>query len=116
MNLMTLIISPNSKQKLPFLAVLCGIFFLAHCAKIDSFVHPEPTQKLAELNEVDYSQVKQGWTIYKNSCAHCHQHQLPKTSSLPDWHVKVKEMSEKATLTPREEKALQAYLELYTDV
>lgn len=80
-----------------------------------SIATPTPTPQMAKVSGKPYLALKRGHLVYQNNCAKCHEHRLPDTVILPKWHAKVSAMSSLAGLSSEDEKALQLYLDEFTD-
>jgi hypothetical protein len=76
---------------------------------------PKPTKALARVSGKPYSELKRGYGVYLKHCAECHEHRLPNTVTLPEWHAQIDAMAEVAGLPPEDEESLQIYLGEFSD-
>ncbi|YCM45755.1 hypothetical protein V2O64_06980 [Verrucomicrobiaceae bacterium 227] len=73
---------------------------------------PVPDEAMAKKYQFDLDQVGLGHAIYMRKCGECHLHVLPDEVTSNNWHVIVPGMSWNAGISPAEEKALLAYLQV----
>ncbi|MDB4141962.1 hypothetical protein N9162_00395 [bacterium] len=88
---------------------------LVACQNVADVVTPEPSPQMAKASGKSYSDLKEGHGVYMKQCAQCHEHRVPSSTTLPEWHDKVSAMSAIAGLSKVEEKSLQTYLDEFTD-
>ncbi|MGC6582342.1 MAG: hypothetical protein ACON4K_08470 [Akkermansiaceae bacterium] len=97
--------------------VILGIFSLGlwACQRVQEVATPIPSPQMAEVSGKSYQRLKQGHGVYMRHCAQCHEHRLPLSGSLPEWHDKVSSMSALAGISRDDEHSLQVYLDEFTD-
>lgn len=89
---------------------------MASCSKeVRSIATPEPNEQHARVSGKPLPTLKRGHGVYMRHCAQCHEHRLPNTVTLPDWHAQIKTMSNIAGLSKEDEKSLQIYLGEFSD-
>ncbi|MEN8772158.1 MAG: hypothetical protein ABF379_03425 [Akkermansiaceae bacterium] len=69
---------------------LVSLFYASSCqSSVQKIATPEPTEAGAAISGKSYPTLKRGYGVYMKHCAQCHEHRLPNTISLLDWHAKV---------------------------
>ncbi|MGJ8723238.1 MAG: hypothetical protein ACSHYB_01670 [Roseibacillus sp.] len=108
-------------MKSPIVSFFSLGFLLASCSQHQrisaeqEIATPVPSPKMAKVSGKSYVELKQGYQIYRQHCAQCHEHQLPSTTTLPEYHAKIASMAHLADLSAKEENSLQTYLDVFTD-
>lgn len=80
-----------------------------------SIATPVPTRKMAKVSGKSYSELMEGYRVYQENCAKCHEHRLPSTATFSDYHAKIHTMAGRAQLTEAQETSLQTYLGEFSD-
>jgi cytochrome c5 len=70
---------------------------------------------MAQASGKPYPKLKRGHGVYMRQCAQCHEHRIPSSATLPEWHDKVSAMSMRAGISKEEERDLQIYLGEFSD-
>lgn len=91
------------------------VLLLSCQSPIQEIATPKPTEAHAKVSGKPFPTLKRGHGVYMKHCAQCHEHRLPNTVTLPDWHRKVETMSHRAGLSAMEEEDLQVYLGEFSD-
>ncbi|MGJ8697654.1 MAG: hypothetical protein ACSHYF_15155 [Verrucomicrobiaceae bacterium] len=94
--------------------LFAGLLVVA-CQNSQSIATPKPTRKMAEVSGKSFTTLKEGQGVYARHCAQCHEHRLPSSASLPQWHDQISTMADLAGISKEEEKSLQIYLDEFTD-
>lgn len=98
--------------------ILClpSTLLLFSCsAPLQQVATPEPTETHARLSGKPFPKLKRGYGVYMRHCAQCHEHRLPNTVTLPEWHAQIDTMAEVAGLSAEDGKSLQLYLGEFSD-
>lgn len=102
-----------------YLSALALTLLIISCSQsgtnLQDIATPVPTAQSAQVANLPLAQLQRGHGVYLRHCAQCHEHQLPNTATLPEYHKKVHSMSELAGITKAEEADLQSYLGQFTD-
>lgn len=85
------------------------------CVDNQDIATPEPSPMMAEVSGKPLDQLKEGHEIFRTHCVQCHENRIPSTVTLPEYHQKISVMAGRAQLTPSQEKALQLYLDEFSD-
>lgn len=100
-------------MKVIFLVMLVG---LVSCSNNQQNVAtPKPTEANARVSGKPLPNLKRGYGVYMRHCAQCHEHRLPNTVTLPEWHAQVGTMADLAGLSKEDEADLQLYLGEFSD-
>jgi len=70
----------------------------------------EPTQADADRTNTTVADLKEGMTLYKSTCAQCHNLHLPNEKNADEWKTIVPKMAEKAKIDDATEKKILNYL------
>ena len=99
--------------------LMAMLFSLLAFFSCQSHVHkiatPVPTAAQARVSGKSLPTLKRGYGVYMKHCAQCHEHRLPNTVTLPEWHAKIDTMSHLAGLSQIEQRDLQEYLGEFSD-
>ena len=83
-------------------------FFISACVATKSIVPSQETLPAMQqkVPGITLEKANQGYELYKNKCASCHQLHDPSEYTIPKWDKKLMEMYPKAKVTNEEEKKL----------
>jgi cytochrome c5 len=96
------------KKALPLLAFVA---FLPACAPAPKTATPPvPDAAMSARSKVKLQTLQRGHAVYLANCGRCHEYILPKDVSREDWHVVVPGMAWNASISPKDEKAVTAYV------
>ncbi|MDA7880966.1 cytochrome c [Akkermansiaceae bacterium] len=73
---------------------------------------PIPSKKMARKHDASWPDISLGHAVYMRKCGECHEHLLPDEIKSDNWHVYVPKMAWRAGISPEEQQALLAYLEV----
>lgn len=76
---------------------------------------PVPTAAHARLSGKPLPALKRGHGVYMRHCSQCHEHRLPNTVTLPEWHAQIDTMADVAGLSTEDQMNLQIYLGEFSD-
>lgn len=98
------------------LVALGGAQVMLSCqSQLQKIATPVPTEAHARVSGKSLPTLKRGHGVYLKHCAQCHEHRLPNTVTLPEWHAKIDTMSHLAGLSESEQQDLQEYLGEFSD-
>lgn len=98
------------------ISVLCALIALISCQSgVRKIATPVPTKAHAQVSGKPFPVLKRGHGVYMKHCAQCHEHRLPNTVTLPQWHAQIDTMSVLAGLSKTDQEDLQEYLGEFSD-
>ena len=107
----------ESGMRIRHLVCVAGlsIVIVACQSGVQKIATPVPTEAHAKVSGKSLPVLKRGHGVYMRHCSQCHEHRLPNTITLPDWHAKIEAMSVMAGLSEAEKDNLQEYLGEFSD-
>ena len=98
------------------ISILClPLAFVSCQSGVRDIATPVPTEAHAQVSGKPLPALKRGHGVYMKHCAQCHEHRLPNTITLPQWHAQIDTMSVLAGLSETDREDLQVYLGEFSD-